>query len=65
MSNRLTIAGLVVLAIAIVGAVALISDMLFSGPKIALYTIAIAVIFIMLWVLMPLLRRAKLSEDER
>jgi len=65
MSNKLTIAGLVVLAVAVVGAVALISDMLFSGPEIALYTIAVALIFLVLWVVMPLMRRAKLSEDER
>jgi hypothetical protein len=64
-SNKLTIAGLVVLAFAIIGAVMLIADMLFSGPEIVFFTAAIGLFFLVLWVVMPLMRRAQLEADER
>jgi hypothetical protein len=50
--------------VAIVGAVLLIADMLFKGWEVALYTIAIALIFFILWVALPLMRRAQASGDE-
>jgi hypothetical protein len=64
-SNRLTIAGLGVLAIAITGAVLLIADFLFQGAQAAIFTAVTGLFFLVLWVVLPLLRRAQLSESER
>lgn len=64
-SNRLTILGLLVLGLAIVGAVLLIADILFDGFEIALFTILIGLTFLVLWVVLPLYRRSKLQEEER
>ena len=64
-ANRLTIAGLVLLAAAITGAVLLIADMLFDGLEIAFYTLVVGLAFLLLWALLPLYRRSKLSGDER
>ena len=55
-ANKLLIAGLVALAVAILGAVVLITDYLFDGAKVWLYPIAPAVLLIVLWFVRPLLR---------
>jgi hypothetical protein len=55
-ANALAIAGLVFLAIAIVGAVALITDVLFDGAVVWIYPIAVAVFIVGLWFARPLLR---------
>jgi hypothetical protein len=65
LSNRLTIAGLGVLAISITGAVLLIADFLFNGAKTAIFTAVIGATFVGLWALLPLYRRAQLEEGER
>ena len=60
-SNRLAIAGLAVLAVAMCGAILLISDMLFGpGHTKTLATVGTAALFIVFWALMPLIRRARL-----
>ena len=64
-SNRLTIAGLLVLAVAITGAVLLIADFLFQGAQAAIFAVVAALFFVVLWVVMPLIRRAQLKESER
>jgi Family of unknown function (DUF6328) len=56
-SNALTLAGLVFLALAIVGAVALIADFLYGPAVPILCAGAGAVTFAGLWFLLPLLRR--------
>jgi cobalamin synthase len=58
-ANKLTIAGLVFLAVALVSAVLLITDFLYNGPRVVLYTGAIALLLIVLWFLRPLYRHAR------
>jgi hypothetical protein len=55
-ANRLTIAGLATLAVSITGAVAMITDMLFDGVLVWIYTGALAVVIVGLWFARPLLR---------
>jgi hypothetical protein len=58
-SNKLTIAGLFFLALAMVGAVMLIADFVFS-PALTIVAGAIAVaVFGMLWAAIPLIRRSR------
>ncbi len=64
-SNRLAIAGLMVLAVAITGAVLLIADFLFQGAQAVIFTVVAGLFFVVLWVVLPLLRRAELAESER
>jgi Family of unknown function (DUF6328) len=56
-SNRLLIAGLIFLALAIVAAVLLITDYLFSGVAVVVYPLLTAVGLIALWFVLPLYRR--------
>jgi hypothetical protein len=55
-ANLLMIAGLVALALAITGAVTLISDVLFDGIRVWLYSGALALAIAGLWFARPLLR---------
>jgi Family of unknown function (DUF6328) len=64
-SNRLTLAGLAVLAVALTGAVLLVSDILFKTTATVVFTVASGFMFIALWWILPLYRRAQLSEEER
>jgi high-affinity Fe2+/Pb2+ permease len=64
-SNRLSIAGLAVLSLSLIGAILLISDILFKSPAPLIFTAATALIFAILWVAMPLARRIRLSESEQ
>jgi high-affinity Fe2+/Pb2+ permease len=64
-SNRLTIAGLAVLSLSLIGAILLISDILFKSPAPLIFTAATALIFAVLWVAMPLVRRVRLGESEQ
>ena len=57
-SNRLAIAGLVALALAMTGAVLLVTDVLFGALACAIATAATAFMFGALWVGLPLGRRA-------
>ena len=56
-ANRLAIAGLVFLALAITGVVLLITDYLFDGARVWLYSAIPAVAIIYLWFVRPLLRK--------
>ena len=60
-SNRLAIAGLMVLGLAIIGAVLLIADILFQGAQAVIFTAVAGLFFVVLWVVLPLLRRAELK----
>jgi hypothetical protein len=64
-SNRLSIAGLAVLSLSLIGAILLISDILFKSPAPLIFTAATALVFAILWVVMPLARRIHLSESEQ
>jgi Family of unknown function (DUF6328) len=55
-ANALAIAGLVFLALAITGAVTLITEILFHGAVVWIYSIALAVFIAGLWFARPLLR---------
>jgi Family of unknown function (DUF6328) len=55
-ANSLAIAGLVFLAIAITGAVTLITVILFNGAVVWIYSIALALFIAGLWFARPLLR---------
>jgi hypothetical protein len=57
-ANWLMIAGLVMLFLAMTGAVALIGDLLFTGIRVWIYTGALALAIAALWFVRPLLRRS-------
>jgi len=56
-ANELMIAGLCFLAVALGGSVLLITDIMFSGARVWLYTGAVWIVIVGLWFVRPLLRR--------
>lgn len=65
LSNRLAIAGLGFLALAMTGAIMLITDFLFGSLAATVaFSLAAATMFITLWGLLPLRRRLSLSREE-
>jgi hypothetical protein len=58
-ANRLMITGLVFLAIALTGSVLLITDLMFNGVRVWLYTGLVALCIVGLWFLRPLLRKVE------
>jgi cobalamin synthase len=58
-SNRLLIAGLVALALAIVGAVTLITDLLYGLSGQWVWPAAVALVLVALWFARPLVRHAR------
>jgi hypothetical protein len=58
-ANELMIAGLVILAVALCGSVVLITDMMFDGARVWIYSGAVAVIIVGLWFVRPLTRHAR------
>jgi hypothetical protein len=56
-SNRYSIAGLAALAAAMVGAVMLITDLLFKETMVTWVTAILAALFLVMWFVMPFLRR--------
>ncbi len=63
-SNRLSIAGLAALATAMVGAVMLITDLLFKETMVTVVTAALGALFASLWFLLPFVRRVAQGESE-
>jgi len=59
-SNRLAISGTAFLALAISGAVFVVTDMLFKAPSAALVAALAAAVFGWLWSALPLFRRSRL-----
>jgi hypothetical protein len=59
-ANRLSLVGLLLLAIAMSGAIALISDFLFGTATAVISTIVMAAAFVGFWFLGPVVRRQKL-----
>jgi hypothetical protein len=55
-ANRLMIAGLAFLALALGGCVLLITDLIFDGARVWIYTGAVLACIVFLWFLRPLLR---------
>ncbi|HET8862641.1 MAG TPA: DUF6328 family protein [Solirubrobacterales bacterium] len=62
-SNRLSIAGLGFLALAMTGAIVLITDVLFGPLATAAFGVAAAAMFVLLWGALPLRRRLSLTEE--
>jgi Family of unknown function (DUF6328) len=58
-ANRLMIAGLAFLAAALGGSVLLITDVMFDGARVWIYTGAIVLSIVVLWFLRPLARMVK------
>ena len=58
-ANELMIAGLVILAIALGGSVLLITDMMFDGARVWIYSGAVVLVIVVLWFLRPLSRHAR------
>jgi Family of unknown function (DUF6328) len=63
-SNRLAIAGLLVLAVSLCGAILLVADVLFKSPAPALFTAAIGLVLTVLWIVMPVVRRVRITEGD-
>lgn len=61
LANRFTIAGLVFLALAMTGAIVLITDVLFGVVVTVITGVAAAVVFATLWYALPLRRRLNLT----
>ena len=57
-ANRMMIAGLAFLALALLGCVLLITDLMFDGARVWLYTAALAAVIVGLWFVRPLARSA-------
>jgi len=65
LANRFTIAGLTFLALAMTGAIVLITDVLFGGLMTAITGVAAITMFATLWYVLPLRHRFSLRERER
>jgi high-affinity Fe2+/Pb2+ permease len=64
LANRLAIAGLGCLALAMTGAIMLITDVLFGGAATAVTTVAALAVFTLLWYALPLQRRARIRKAD-
>jgi hypothetical protein len=62
-SNVLAIIGLTFLALAIVGVVCLITDLLYGGSMVVAFTVAVGALFVVLWYAIPLVMRARGGTD--
>jgi hypothetical protein len=62
-SNSLAIAGLLVLLVSLTAAVLLVADIMFRSPAPAIFTAAVALVFIVAWIVMPVIRRIRLGEE--
>jgi len=65
LANRFTIAGLAFLALAMTGAIVLITDVLFGGAVTVITGVGAAGAFAVLWYVVPLRRRLSLAGSER
>jgi Family of unknown function (DUF6328) len=63
LSNRLAIAGLLVLALSLTGAILLVADIMFNSPAPALFTAGVGLILAVAWIVMPVTRRLRLKEE--
>jgi hypothetical protein len=64
-ANKLTIAGLGSLALAMTGAIMLVTDLLFGVVATAIASAGALLVFALLWYALPLQRRLSLNERER
>lgn len=64
-ANRLALAGLLALALAMIGAVLLVTDFLFGSTTVIATAAAIALVYAVLWLVAPVMRRMKTEKDAR
>jgi hypothetical protein len=65
LANRFTIAGLTFLALAMTGAIVLITDVLFGGIVTVITGLGAVSAFAIFWYVMPLRRRLSLTGNAR
>jgi hypothetical protein len=65
LANRFAIAGLGFLALAMTGAVMLITDVLFGTAMTVVTSVAVFAMFLLLWYLLPLRRRFAAEADDQ
>jgi len=65
LANKLAIAGLGCLALAMTGAIMLITDVLFAAVTTAVFSAGALAVFVLLWYAMPLRRRLSLKRPGR
>jgi Family of unknown function (DUF6328) len=58
-ANRLLIVGLVLLAVALTSSVLLITDLMFDGARVWIYTAFVGAVLVGLWFVRPLARHAR------
>ena len=58
-AHQLMIAGLAFLAVALTGSVLLVTDMMFDGARVWLYTGVVGLVIVGLWFVRPLLRHVR------
>jgi len=58
-ANRMMIAGLAFLAVALAGSVLLITDIMFDGVRVWIYSALMALVIVGLWFIRPLARAAE------
>jgi hypothetical protein len=54
-----------VLLVSLTGAILLVADIMFHSPAPAIFTAAIALVFVLAWIVMPVVRRLRLREEEQ
>jgi O-antigen/teichoic acid export membrane protein len=64
-ANRLTIAGMTLLALAMTGVVVLVTNFVLGAVATAIAAGAVALAFVVLWYALPLRRRQKLRRESR
>ena len=64
LANKLAIAGLAVLALAMTGAIMLITDVLFASEATAITSAAALLAFVVFWFALPLQRRLSLGGEQ-
>ena len=64
MANRFAIAGLACLAIAMTGAIGLVTDVVFSTTVAAVSAAVVGLTFVWLWLAWPMKRRAQRAREE-
>ena len=63
-AHRMTIAGLTVMAVGMTGVIVLVTDFVFEGVMAAVAATALALVFLVLWYAMPLLRLRELNRRD-
>jgi hypothetical protein len=63
LANKLAIAGLAILALAMTGAIMLITDVLFGAVATLITSVLALAMFVVFWAALPLQRRGRLKEE--